>query len=186
MPLISAGTSLVSVTDASARLALTAAQVNRFDEVEQLDTRAVYQVLDTALLVQEAGYVQIGIRPQTLTNQGGISLLSGLSAYWKLDETSGVRADSTANGFSLSDNNSVGSEAVTVGNSDAATFDGSTQYLSTEQTFDPSQSYSLCCWAKLNAAGGYQAAILIGGNGTYMELCAFHGNSNGPLFNLKA
>ena len=57
----------------------------------------------------------------------GMSLLTGLVAHWKLNETSGVRYDSTANGYDLTDNNSVGYAAGKMGN--AAVFTG-TEYLS--------------------------------------------------------
>jgi hypothetical protein len=58
-----------------------------------------------------------------------LSLLDGLVAYWKLDETSGTRIDS-AGSNNLADNGSVGSTVGIQGN--AAQFDGtSPNYLST-------------------------------------------------------
>ena len=41
------------------------------------------------------------------TSASGSSLLTGLSDYWKLNEVSGTRADSTANAQTLTDNNTV-------------------------------------------------------------------------------
>jgi hypothetical protein len=46
----------------------------------------------------------------------GSSLLTGLAAFWKLDETSGNRSDSTANGQTLTDNNTVGNTTGVNGN----------------------------------------------------------------------
>lgn len=55
------------------------------------------------------------------------SLLTDLVAYWKLDETSGNRADSGPNGLSLTDSGSVGYTTGKQGN--AAVFDGTAKYL---------------------------------------------------------
>lgn len=49
------------------------------------------------------------------------SLIEDLVAYWKLDEASGTRADSTGRGNDLTDNNTVTSRTGKVG--DAASFD---------------------------------------------------------------
>jgi hypothetical protein len=46
----------------------------------------------------------------------GSPLLNDLAAYWKLDETSGTRFDSTANSNDLTDNNTVGSGTGKIGN----------------------------------------------------------------------
>ncbi len=45
-----------------------------------------------------------------------VNLLSGLLGYWKIDEASGTRADSTANGNNLTSNNNVGSIAGKINN----------------------------------------------------------------------
>lgn len=59
---------------------------------------------------------------------GPSSLLSGLLAYWKLDESSGsTRVDSTANGEDLAESGSVASHAGLVSN--AASFSASGVYL---------------------------------------------------------
>ena len=47
----------------------------------------------------------------------------GCIAYWRLDETAGIRADATGNGHDLTDRNSVGYEPGKISN--AAVFDGS-------------------------------------------------------------
>jgi hypothetical protein len=76
------------------------------------------------------------------------SLLDGLVAYWKLDETSGTRIDS-AGSSNLADNNIVGSTTGKIGN--AANFNG-TNYLSTTSTWAPSNSFTISAWIKLNSA----------------------------------
>ena len=50
-------------------------------------------------------YVGVGSDERS---SGKSPLLTGLSAYWKMDETSGARADATGNGFTLTDNNTCG------------------------------------------------------------------------------
>ena len=40
-----------------------------------------------------------------------MALTDGLVAYWRLDEASGSRADASGNGYTLTDNNTVGSAA---------------------------------------------------------------------------
>lgn len=55
----------------------------------------------------------------TITGSGPApanNLLTGLIAYWSLDEASGTRADSHTNGFDLTDNATVGSTAGILGN----------------------------------------------------------------------
>jgi hypothetical protein len=59
----------------------------------------------------------------------GNTLINDLLAYWKLDETSGTRFDSTANNNDLTDNNTVGSGTGKIGN--AASFvAANNEYLS--------------------------------------------------------
>lgn len=52
-------------------------------------------------------------------------------AYWSLDEVSGTRADSTANGNDLTDNNTVGQGAALVSSGNSADFElNNSEYLS--------------------------------------------------------
>ncbi|MEI7957897.1 MAG: LamG-like jellyroll fold domain-containing protein [Verrucomicrobiota bacterium] len=167
---------MITVSDATGRFALTPAQVDVGDLVEQTDTLAVYQVLDTALLDIELGYVQIGTRAAVPIN----GLMGGLLAFWRLDEETGVRVDATGNGTALSDNNGVGFTAGKIGN--AASFDGS-NYLSTSQQFDPTQSYTVVCWVKLDSPTHDQDCINIGANGLFMQLDPYCNAQGGPGFN---
>jgi hypothetical protein len=120
--------------------------VNVGDAVEQQDTRDVYEVLDTALLEHETGYVQIGTRPFSLEN----ILTNGLIAYWRLDEQNGVRADATGNGNDLSDSNGTGYAEGKIGN--AASFDG-TQILSCPVAgMTADEPFTVSFWAKYDLA----------------------------------
>ena len=80
---------------------------------------------------------------------GGSSLLTDLIAYWKLDQSSGVRYDSTSRHLDLTDNNSVGSTSGKIGN--AASFDGE-NYLSTVNlnSLLAGYSFTVAFWARFN------------------------------------
>ena len=171
LPAIPEGTSikLIPVADTAERLALRAAQVGVGDLVEQMDSRAVFEVLDTALLAQESGYVQIGTRPAGAAT----SLTNGLIAFWNLDEESGARMDATGNGLDLSDINGATCVPGVIGN--AAYSDG-TQSLGSGHDFALRNlpNYSVLAWFKATSA----VAILndyADGWGLYTE--AFSGNT---------
>ena len=104
------GIKLVQVADAASRFALTAAQVNVGDLVEQLDTREVYQVIDTGFLTFDYGYINVNRRTLKI-----ISLPDSLVAFWNMDEESGARVDASGNGNSLSATNSPGSTPGLIG-----------------------------------------------------------------------
>ena len=164
----------MTAADVTARFALTQAQASTGDLVEQADTRAVYEVLDAALLNQENGYILIGTRSAVYT-----SLNNGLLAYWNLDEETGVRVDATGNGHDLSDTNAVGYTVGKFGN--AAQFDG-TNYLSSVDVFDTSSNFSVCCWVKPAAFTGYQDAIELGSRSVWpMQIMAWASGYNSPL-----
>ena len=83
------------------------------------------------------------------------SLLTGLLAYWKLDEASGTRADATANGNNLTANNSVGQGTGKLGNAASCTA-ASTQYLSVapgSPLTPKNASRSITGWVKPNGVG---------------------------------
>ena len=142
----------ITTADAATRLALTQAQVSTGDLIEQMDTSAVYQVLHATQLNQESSYVLIGTRPETTG-----TLNDGLVAYWKLDEESGTRVDSTGNGNDLTDNNSVG-YAIGKINS-AAVFDG-TNYLSASLISQTLSAATISFWFKGGAQTFQYGAIL--------------------------
>ena len=139
----------ITVANTAVRLALTAPQVHVGDLVEQLDTRDVYQVLDTALLDQEAGFVLVGTRAATTGGggSGGGVGIEGIVAYWRLDEESGVRVDASGNAMEFSDTNGVGFVAGVIGN--AANFDG-TNYLLSPDLGAITAGFTLALWAKFD------------------------------------
>lgn len=80
-----------------------------------------------------------------------MSLLTGLVAYWSMDEASGTRADSTANGYDLSDNNTVASASGKINN--AADFTpGNSEWLNVADNndFDFSTTFSLQAWINID------------------------------------
>lgn len=177
LPTIPSGCKLVAVTDGGQRLTLTPSQVAVGDLVEQLDTRAVYQVIDPALLGQEAGYVKIGIRPEAQIS-GGDALADGLLAYWKLDEESGPRTDSTGNGNDLSDNNGVGYDAGKIDN--AASFGGSNYLQAATPILGINDDFTIAAWVKPNSTGSYLIAAA-----SYPDYISF-GISDAGLVHLTA
>lgn len=71
--------------------------------------------------------------PSPLTGGGAAlgPLLSGLVAYWDLGESSGNRADSGSSGYTLTDNNTVGSAVGVGAGQTAASFaSANSEYLS--------------------------------------------------------
>lgn len=104
---------------------------------------------------------------------GGGPLLTGLAAWWKLDEASGTRADSHTNGLDLTDNNTVGSATGVV--SDAADFvSANSEYLSVADNaaLDFTTAFAVSFWAKNTSASfaNYQ---------TYFAKGTFSGNPYG-------
>ena len=96
---------------------------------------------------------------------GGAGLLTGLSAWWSLNETSGTRYDSHSNGLDLTDNNTVGSATGVVGN--CADFVATnSEYLSVADNaaLDFTTAFSCSFWAKNNSASftNYQTFIAKG------------------------
>lgn len=76
-----------------------------------------------------------------------MALTDNLVGYWSLDEASGARADSTANGYNLSDNSAVGSTTGKVGG--CATFNGTTQFLNRASNANlqlGDVDFSFACW----------------------------------------
>lgn len=93
----------------------------------------------------------VGIRPFKPAS----SLLQGLRAYWKLDETSGTRADVSGNALTLADNNTVLSAAGKISN--AAQFvAANTEWLS--RSDDPllsfTASYTISSWVYFDSLPG--------------------------------
>lgn len=87
---------------------------------------------------------------------GGTGLLTSLSAHYKMDEASGNRADSTANGFTLIDNNTVTSNTGLL-NSAAEFTEANTERLNItdNSTFSSADaSFSIAGWFKTGSLTG--------------------------------
>ena len=91
------------------------------------------------------------------TNNGSCTYsvvpLSGLYAYWTLDEVSGVRYDVSGNGFDLTENGTIGSSTGIISN--AASFVGSWYNYLTNSSFEitAGSDFTVCGWINLNSAG---------------------------------
>ncbi len=96
----------------------------------------------------------------------GNSLLSGLLAWWKLDEAANVsRADSSGNSQTLTDvNGSVGSASGVIGN--AAVFDASTTLLRKSAALFSSGSFSVSLWVNPTDAAATYALFTQSSTGT--------------------
>ena len=140
---------LVPASNAAGRFALTPAQVNIGDLIEQADTHAIYEVIDKEWLNNETGYVQIGIRAAAPVS----GLPNGLLAYWKLDEESGVRVDATGNGNDLSDTNAVGFDLGKFGN--AAGFDGTNSLTAASPIIAGDANFTIAAWINPSEFNSY-------------------------------
>lgn len=100
-------------------------------------------------------YWRFGIKPmETTVNSAVVSLPTGLLAFWLLDEASGNRLDSTANGNTLTSNSSVGQAAGKFG--DAADFvSASSQSLTRAAGVGTllTNAFTFAAWVYPTAAG---------------------------------
>jgi len=91
------------------------------------------------------------------------TLLTGLQAFWKLGESSGSRADSGPNGYTLTDFNTVTQVAGKIGNAAQFTRTNSESLDSADNTvlnYNGSQSFSFSGWFYLDSITGDSSAIL--------------------------
>jgi hypothetical protein len=91
---------------------------------------------------------------------GGNILLTNLTSYWKLDESSGNALDANSTNV-LIDNGTVGATAGGIING-ARTFNGSTQYfnVASNASLDVGATdFSFTCWVKLTTVASLQALI---------------------------
>lgn len=105
------------------------------------------------------------LRQGTVSGTAASSLLNGLVAYWKLDETSGTRFDSAGTNH-LTDNGSVGSTIGKQGN--AASFSGSNLLRITSNPVVQlnSGSYSIACWFRPGSdVSAFQNVLAKAGSG---------------------
>lgn len=93
------------------------------------------------------------VNPFLFGGAASSTLNTGLAAYWKIDEASGSRADSGADGQTLTDNNTVTSATGIIGN--AGQFvSANTEYLSRADSAIISTGdidYTISAWAYLDS-----------------------------------
>ena len=124
----------------------------------------------------------------TLTGAGPSSplnlvaaLRTNLRTYWKLEEASGTRADSTATGATLTSNGTPGNNTGQVGN--AVDLNGTSQYLSRAHGSDVTLAdtdFTVMGWIRPTAVGDRTVfdkyASGGGGNGFLLAIAAFYSN----------
>lgn len=104
------------------------------------------------------------------------SLDTTLTAYWKMDEASGTRADSGSGSQTLTDNNTVASAAGKISN--AGDFEvGNTEYLSHADSATLSlgadTDFTISAWVNLESKATYMGIVAKG-----------DGSGNGDEYNL--
>ncbi len=93
------------------------------------------------------------------------TLLTGLRAWWKLEEASGQRNDSHGNALHLTDNGGVGSAAGRVGNGALIDWTPNSEYLSrsTESALEATGgAWTIHTWVKLADASQEQWIVIKG------------------------
>lgn len=116
----------------------------------------------------------------------GSTLNNGLLNYWKLDETSGNRADSKGSATMAPSSTAPGSTTGIIGN--AATFNGSSSFLSTSGVATlGSTSWSIAGWTNVQGGGSIISKGTFTGSGhgftANLSVSAWHPQiSNGTTF----
>jgi hypothetical protein len=91
------------------------------------------------------------------------SLLTGLTGYWKLDEASGSRSDSTANALTLTDSASTSGVAAKISNGADFEF-GTPTYLNRADeaalSFGTDTDFTVSCWIQLESSTGFGVGIV--------------------------
>jgi hypothetical protein len=123
------------------------------------------------------------------------NITSGLVGYWKLDEASGSRADSSGNGNTLTDNNTVTSVAQDywkTGENSADFESGNSEYLSitdaSQTGLDLTGSYSIGFWMKAETVTGAPISKWTPSNGYNIQVSVSDGgtvqvNHDGSSYN---
>lgn len=115
------------------------------------------------------------IQPEPFQAEAASSLLTGLVAYYTFDESSGNAADSSGNGYTLTNNNTVTYTAGKINN--AADGGSSNSNKSLTNTTDLlSASFSMCTGINVTTAPGMDAAH------TYMSAAS---NSSNVIYRFQ-
>ena len=114
--------------------------------------------LDMGLRVCVRVANEIGISQSVASSQTGAvsiqTLTNGVVAYWRLDESSGARVDSTGNGYDFTEENAVGSGLGLVGS--AADFDGTNGMVCADIGIGTMEEFTLAGWVKFKEFVDYQ------------------------------
>lgn len=126
--------------------------------------------------------------PLANTNNGSctysVAPLSGLYAYWTLDESSGTRYDASENGFDLTESGTIGSGTGIISN--AASFVGTSYEYLTNSSFQiaAGSDFTICGWVNLNSTsfqeiisqwyGGYAGNFVVTYGESNNDSLGFH------------
>lgn len=103
-------------------------------------------------------------QPTEAVAGGGSSTLDdGLTAYWKLDEASGTRVDSGANGQDLTDNNSTGSATGKInlgGDFEFASLNYLSHADSATLSLGADTDFTFSCWVNLESKPAFSGGII--------------------------
>lgn len=113
--------------------------------------------------------------PRSLTGASAAAspLLTDLVAYWNLDESSGNRADSGPNGYTLTDNNTVGSATGVGAGQTAADFvAANSEYLSAGSGASPqiASECELATWVYVPTGSGLKTPVSWGGPTIWLDI----------------
>lgn len=115
----------------------------------------------------------IGSLSQVVAGGGGSSLLTDLTAYWKLEETSGTRNDSKGSSH-LTDYNTVGYTTGKQGNAaDLVEANDEMLYCASNSSLELSSdtSFTICLWSF--DTGGHTGGLLFKGFGADPKVCEY-------------
>ncbi len=119
---------------------------------------------------------------------GGSTLLTNIFGYWKLNEVSGTRADSTANATTLTDNNATLSNTGHVSTPAAFFVTATSQSLSHAAATAINTGdidFSLTCWVYLDAINVNQPIVQKGWDDAYGEYIIYIASgTNKPKFQI--
>jgi hypothetical protein len=95
---------------------------------------------------------------------GSSTLLNNLVAWWTMEGT-GNRADSSGNGYTLTDNNTVAAGTGRVGNAaDLSPASGDEYFSSTDSALYLTGSWTIALWLKMDVVNAYEGIAGVNGN----------------------
>lgn len=123
--------------------------------------------------------------PTTTASTTAAVYATGLVSYWKLDESSGNAIDSSGNGNTLTNNNTVGYASALINNGADYGAGNANKYFSASNSMSwNSGAYSVSTWAKMRSAPASGAAYQLFAteeNTHNTRFDAWYANSGGTL-----